>query len=177
MLCTMMTARRYRTKKKTGKTKLRQVRWCVGGQVMQNGEFCHPEFPKERGASKFVGEVYSISSRNSQLVPRKSSHRCVACCCLHTSENYPSSVFSLSFSFQLFPPFLVTFSRQHSKVLVIRCLLMDTEDRSRQQTESEIISHLCLILFMEKESSEGPLCTEMKADTLKHTNIQNNVQK
>lgn len=142
---------------------------------MQEGEFhCHV-FPKERGACKFVGAADSISSRNPQLVPRESSPQ--MCAVVSTSQRTTLPLFTLSSS-QPSPPLFVTFSRQHNKVLVIRCWLSwDTEHRDRQQAESEIISHLRLILFKEKESSKALLCTDTEAGTLKHTHIQNSVQK
>lgn len=151
---------------KRGKTKSRRVRWCGWGQVMQDGEFhCHV-FPKERGACKFVGAAYSISSRNPQLVPGESSPQM---CCVLLSLRPRELPFLCSFSLflsRLSPPLFVTFSWQHNKVLVIRCWLSrDTEHRDRQQAESEIISHLRLILFKEKESSKGLLCTDTKAGT------------
>lgn len=72
-LCTVTSARRHRTEKGRGKTKLRWVRWCGWRKAMQGGEFhCHVS-PKERGACKFCRTAYSISSRNPQLVPRESS--------------------------------------------------------------------------------------------------------
>ncbi len=83
-----MSAGRHRAKREKGENKVRMGKGGVGwGQVMQEGEFhCHV-FPKERGACKFVGAAYSISSRNPQLVPRESSPQ--MCCVLlspHPSE-------------------------------------------------------------------------------------------
>ena len=97
-LCTTMSAGRYRAKRKRGKTKSRRVRWCGWGQVMQDGEFhCHV-FPKERGACKFVGAAYSISSRNPQLVPGESSPQM---CCVLLSLRPRELPFLCSFSLSL----------------------------------------------------------------------------
>lgn len=169
-----MRAGRNRTKRKRGKTKSRWERWSGWGQVMQEREFHCDVFPKERRPCKFAETAYSITSRNPQLVPRESSPQM---CCVLLSPHLRELPFLCSLS-QLSPPLFVTFSRQHNKVLVIRCWLsQDTDHRDRQQAESEIISHLRLILFKEKESSKALLCADTKACTLKHTHIQNSAQK
>lgn len=134
-------------------------------------------FPKKEEPLNLLEQPIQLAPEIHSWSPESCLHRCVVCCCLHIPENYPSCVLSLFLS-TLSPSLFVTFFRQHNKVLVIRCWLSrDPEHRDRQQAESEVISHLCLILFKEKESSKALLCTDTKEGTLKHTHIQNNVQK
>lgn len=88
-LCTMMTAGRYRAKRKRGETKWGWVRWCARGKVMQEGEFhCHV-FSKERGAFTLLEQPFQLDPDIHSWSPECRLHRCVACWCLHISFTFP----------------------------------------------------------------------------------------
>lgn len=115
------------------------LQWgCGWRQVMQEGQFhCHA-FLEEKKSPNLGGAGFSISSRNLQLVSREPSQMCVAVSRRTVLPLLPRSFFSLCYIFHM-----------AQQGLLIRFW------HSRDAERVEIISHLCLILFKETQSSKS----------------------
>lgn len=127
-------------------------------------------FPKNEEPVNLSEQPIQLAPEIHSWSPESHLHRCVVFCCLCIPERERHPLLPSS------PPLSLLPSLLHSLDNTTRSWQSDAGLSECAETdnkaESEIISHLRLILFKEKESSKALACTDTEAGARERTRVR-----